>query len=352
MLEEEAATTDAVLDTQERAAARDRTQGGGAAPHREETALGHSFERTKQSPEPLVPAAAVTAMSPSGRACGCQGYYKFPALHRAQPRHRADNKRFSSFPHRLCADPSPTPEPKPGAGRKQRSSTQPLLALEARLPLSPAFAPGQGTSENPTLSGFSTPCWPESEDEPRVLHTHPRARQASARSRSRSRSLSRAAPGVCAARVGKPATRSPAVSGGQGGEEQRAGLTTAPPGPGNSRETETRQNKTQANHKATSAGQPRPQAPQAGAEPPRRWSAPGRPSRTFSVHRRVGGWGSEQAGTACIPFSNPLSRGSLRAASCALLRKPLSFLHVCLSLWGEQSLRLLSGMQTLCIHLQ
>lgn len=254
MLEGEAATTDAVLYSQERAAARDRTQGGGAAPHREETAPGHSFEQTKQSPAPLVPAAAVTGMSPSGRACGC--HYKFPALHRAQPRHRADNKRFSWFPHRLCAAPTSTPEPKPGAGRKQRSSTQPLLALEGRLPLSPAFAPGQGTSENPTLSGFSTPCWPESEDEPRVLHTHPRARQSSARSRSRS--LSRAAPGVCAARVGKPATPSPAVSGGQGGEEQRAGLTTAPPGPGNSREAETRQNKTQATTKPPARASPGP----------------------------------------------------------------------------------------------
>lgn len=75
---------------------------------------------------------------------------------------------------------------------------------------------------------------------PRVLHTHPRARQLSARSGSR------AAPGMCAARVGKLATRSPAVSGAQGGEERRAGLTTAPPGPSNARETDTRQNKTQA----------------------------------------------------------------------------------------------------------
>lgn len=120
-----------------------------------------------------MPAAAVTGMSPSGRACGCQGHYKFPALHRAQPRPRADNKRFASLPHRLGATPSPAPEPKPSAGRKQRSSTQPLLALEGR-PFSLAFAPGQGTSKNPTLSGLSTPCWPESEDEPRVLHTYPR----------------------------------------------------------------------------------------------------------------------------------------------------------------------------------
>lgn len=165
----------------------------------------------------------------------------------------------------------------------------------------------------------------------RVLHTYARARQPSARSRSRSRS--RAAPGVCAARVEKPATRSPAVSGAQGGEEQRAGLRTAPPGPGNARETETRQNKTQApqSRQRMLAAAPGPAGCSRASQ---RWSAPGRPSRTFSVHRRVGGRCSERAGTACIPFSNPLSRGSLRAASCALLRTPLSFLHVCWSLWG------------------
>lgn len=85
---------------------------------------------SRQSPEPLVPVAAGTGMSPSGRARGCQGHYKFPLLHKAQPRPRADNKRLSSLPHRLCRTSFPTPEPKPGAGQKQRSSTQPLPVLE------------------------------------------------------------------------------------------------------------------------------------------------------------------------------------------------------------------------------
>lgn len=94
-----------------------------------------------------------------------------------------------------------------------------------------------------------------------------------------------------------------------------------------------RQNKTQApqSRQRMLAAAPGPAGCSRASQ---RWSAPGRPSRTFSVHRRVGGRCSERAGTACIPFSNPLSRGSLRAASCALLRTPLSFLHVCWSLWG------------------
>ena len=89
--------------------------------------------------------------------------------------------------------------------------------------------------------GLSAARWPESEDDPPgILHTPPRARQLSARLGSR------AAPGVCATRVGKLITRSPEVSGAQGGEERRTGLATAPPGPGNARKTDTRQNKTQA----------------------------------------------------------------------------------------------------------
>lgn len=42
-------------------------------------------------------------------------------------------------------------------------------------------------------------------------------------------------------------------------------------------------------HKADSACRPRPRDLLAGAEPPGRWGAPGRPCRTFSVHRRAGG---------------------------------------------------------------
>lgn len=79
---------------------------------------------------------------------------------------------------------------------------------------------------------------------------------------------------------------------------------------------------------------PRPRDPQEGAKPPGRWGAPGRPSRTFSVHRRAGGRGSERAGTACIPFSNPLSRGSLRAASCALSFASLCHSYMCACLFG------------------
>lgn len=139
---------------------------------------------------------------------------------------------------------------------------------------------------------------------------------------------------MCAARVGKLAARSPAVSGAPGGEEQRAGLATAPPGPGNAWETDTRQNKTQAPQSRDRACGPRPRDPQEGAEPPGRWGAPGRPSRTFSVHRRAGGRGSERAGTACIPFSNPLSRGSLRAASCALSFASLCHSYMCACLFG------------------
>lgn len=142
---------------------------------------------------------------------------------------------------------------------------------------------------------------------------------------------------LCAARVGKPATRSPAVSGAQGREERPAGLATASPGPGNAQETEIRDKIKRKHHKAARAFWPRPQDPQAGGEPPGRWSAPGRPSRTFSVHRRVGGQGSERAGTAWIPFSNPLSRRSLRAASCALSFTSLCHSYMCACLFGDNS---------------
>ena len=134
---------------------------------------------------------------------------------------------------------------------------------------------------------------------------------------------------MCATPVGRLTTRSPEVSGAQGGEERRTGLAIAPPGPGNARKTDARQNKTQAPQSRDRVCGPRPRDPQEGAEPPGRWGAPGRPSRTFSVHRRAGGRGSERTGTACIPFSNPLSRGSLRAASCAL-----SFASLCHSYMG------------------
>lgn len=139
---------------------------------------------SKQSPEPLVPAAAKAGMSPSGRAHGYQGHYKFLALHRAQPRPRADNKRFSSLSHRLCETPSPTTEPRPGAGRKQRSSTQRPPALEGRTLFS-AFALGPGASENPTLSGASLlPAGPKVRTSPGSC-THIPQLGSTARSRSR-----------------------------------------------------------------------------------------------------------------------------------------------------------------------
>lgn len=138
---------------------------------------------------------------------------------------------------------------------------------------------------------------------------------------------------MCAARVGKLATRNPAVSRAQGGEERRAGLTTVPKGR-TALGRQTPDKIKHSYHKARSECRPRPRDPIPGAEPPGRWGAPGRPCRTFSVHRRAGGRGSERAGTACIPFSNPLSRRSLRAASCALSFASLCHSYMCACLFG------------------
>lgn len=55
------------------------------------------------------------------------------------------------------------------------------------------------------------------------------------------------------------------------------------------------------------------------------------------MHRRAGGRGSGRAGTACIPFSNPLSRGSLRAASCALSFASLCHSYMCARLFRGNS---------------
>ncbi|CAI9170200.1 unnamed protein product [Rangifer tarandus platyrhynchus] len=194
-----------------------------------------------------------------------------------KPRHREEATHSSEQ----------SPEPLVPSGRGSRDVTK---AQGARVP-----GPLQDRAL-PRISpflGLSAACWPESEDEhPGVLHTPPRAKELSARLGSR------AAPGVCATRVGKLTTRSPEVSGAQGGEERRTGLATAPPGPGNARKTDARQNKTQAPQSRDRVCGPRPRDPQEGAEPPGRWGAPGRPSRTFSVHRRAGGRGSERTGTA------------------------------------------------------
>lgn len=123
-----------------------RDRGGDAAPPRKAAPLG--TRSSKQSPEPLVPAATGARSSPRGRARGCQGHYKFPALHGAQPRPRADNKRLRSLPLRPRCAPSPTPKPKPVAGRTRRSSAQPPPALEGRAPFA-AFATGTGRLGGP-----------------------------------------------------------------------------------------------------------------------------------------------------------------------------------------------------------
>lgn len=122
------------------------------------------------------------------------------------------------------------------------------------------------------------------------------------------------------------------VFGAQGCEKRQVGIGATPPGPGSPRERETRDETKCSHHKAHSARRRQPR------DPPSRGpggGAQGRRGRTFSVHLRAGDRGSEQTGTAWIPFSNPLSRRSLWASSCALsFAKPLSFLHVCLALWG------------------
>lgn len=119
-------------------------------------------------------------------------------------------------------------------------------------------------------------------------HTHPGARQ------HRRGGGPGVAPGVCSARVGRLATRSPAVSGAQGGEDRRAGLLL-PQGRTTLWETETRDKIKRRHHKAHSACRSRPGDPQAGAETPGRWGARGHPSHTFSVHRQAVGRGLEQA---------------------------------------------------------
>lgn len=271
-------------------------------------------------------------MSPNGRARGCQGHYKFLALHRAHTRSRADNKRFSTLPPRSPWNPFSHPRTQTWCWAKTALFYPTSSSPRGQNPIPfPCLRTRTGLFRESHPLGASAPFWPESEDRPWVLHTHPQARQPSARSRSG------AAPGVCAARVGKLATRSSAVSGAQGGEERQAGLTTAPPGRANARETETRDKIKRRHYKADSPCRPRPRDPQAGAESPVRWGAPSRPSRTFSVHRRADGRGSERAGTACIPFSNPLSRGSLRAASCALSFASLCHSYMCACLFGGNS---------------
>lgn len=111
----------------------------------------------------------------------------------------------------------------------------------------------------------------------RVLPTYARARQPSARSRSRSR----AAPGVCAARVGKTATQSPAVSLGLRAERS-SGLGSGLLPQGQATLGRQRRDKIKRrHHKAASAYRPRPQDPQAVAEPPRGGARRGAPIVPF-----------------------------------------------------------------------
>lgn len=187
--------------------------------------------------------------------------------------------------------------------------------------------------------GLSAACWPESEDEPPgILHTLPRARQLSARLGSR------AAPGVCATRVGKLTTRSPEVSGAQGGEERRTGLATAPPGPGNARKTDTRQNKTRAPQSQDGV--------QTAAPGPAGGSGTAREAVPF---RCIDG----QAAGARSGLVQSVShlvihyRGDLSGPRAALSPSQAFVIPtwVLVSV-GVQSQRLLSGMQTRRIHFQ
>lgn len=152
VLEGDAAATDAVLARPEGSYGGGQNPGRGAPRHTGRRPFLGTLTRANKArnlwcQRPRKPGCHQVA----GRT-GTRAITSFPALHRAQPRPRADNKRFSSLSHRFCGTPSPTPEPKPGAGRKQRSAAQRSPALEGRTP-STAFAPGLGASENPTLSG-------------------------------------------------------------------------------------------------------------------------------------------------------------------------------------------------------
>lgn len=150
MPEGDADATDAVFAAQEGAAAGNRTQGGEAAPHREEAT--HS---SKQSPEPLVPSGRgsrdVTKWQ-GARVPGPLQVSRTPLSPAPTPRRQQKTLFASRPPISPCLwNPSSHLEPKPSVERKQRSWTEPPPALEGRTP-SPAFAPGPGASENLTLS--------------------------------------------------------------------------------------------------------------------------------------------------------------------------------------------------------
>lgn len=176
MLEGDAAATDAVLAGQKGAAAGDRgPQGGG----RHATPGGdHSWALVRAN---------------KARNPWCQWPRK-PGCH--QVAGRTGTRAITSFPH--STEPSPDPE------RTTKDSLRfPTVSAEPLLPpQNPNLVLGENSALLPNVlqpsraepfpqlvhqdlahlrippsRGLSAPCWPESEDEPRVLHTHSPAKQ-------------------------------------------------------------------------------------------------------------------------------------------------------------------------------
>lgn len=149
--EGEADATDAVFAAQEGAAAGNRTQGGEAAPHREEAT--HSSE---QSPEPLVPSGRGSRDVTKGQGARVPGPLQVSRtpLNPAQtPRRQQKTLSASPSPQspRVCGTPPPTSNP--NLVLSENSALGPNLLQPSRVePLPPAFAPGPGASENLTLS--------------------------------------------------------------------------------------------------------------------------------------------------------------------------------------------------------
>lgn len=203
----------------------------------------------------------------AGRA-GARAITSFPHSTEPSPDPARKTKDSPRFPT-VSAEPIlPPPKPKPGAGLQQRSPTQPLSAPEGSTPF--RALPGI-----PPSRGISAPCWPQSEDEPRVPHTHPGARQP----------ILAVAVAGGAGRVrgagGEARSTEPGGSPGLRAERSGAGLTAASPGLGNAQETETRDKIKHRHHQAAGACRPRPQDPRAGAEPPGGGARRGAPAVPF-----------------------------------------------------------------------
>lgn len=219
-----------MLSSPPRGAARNRTQGGEAAPHREEAT--HS---SKQSPEPLVPSGRgsrdVTKRQ-GARVPGPLQVSRTPLEPSPDPTPTTKDS-LASRPH-LPVSVEPPPTSNPNLVSSENSALGPKSpALEGRTP-SPAFAPGPGASENLTLLASLLPAGPKVRTSPQGYCTYPpRARQLSAR----------LGPGraMCGAtRVGssqRGARRSSAAQGGGAADRAR----DCSPRPGNARKTDTRQ---------------------------------------------------------------------------------------------------------------